>query len=108
MFCLDSFATGHLGISSSRHSNFELAVFDLDLRLGYLCNFRTMALNDVLLFNFCKLKTGSFILSFGLNVCTKRRPAAPKVPQDAFLEIFLSAASCDVLPFAHLRRQIRK
>lgn len=46
MLCLDNFATGHLGISSSHHVHFALAVFDLELRLGYLCNLKAVALND--------------------------------------------------------------
>lgn len=44
MLCLDNF--GHLGISSSHHVHFELAVFDLELRLVYLCNLKAVALND--------------------------------------------------------------
>lgn len=52
MLCLDDFAAGHLGISSSRHVNFELAaVFDLDLGLGYLCNLKAGTLNDILFFS---------------------------------------------------------
>lgn len=51
MLCLDNFAAGHLSISSSRNVNFELAVFDLDLGLGYLCNLKAVALNDILFFS---------------------------------------------------------
>lgn len=51
MLCLDHFATGHLGISSGHHVNFELALFDLDRRLGYLCNLEAVTLNDILFFS---------------------------------------------------------
>lgn len=51
MFYLDSFAAGHLGISSSGHVHFELAVFDLDLWQGYLCNLEAVALNEILFFS---------------------------------------------------------
>lgn len=44
---------------SSNFVNFALAVFDLDLRLGYLCNLKSVALNDIIFFSTqtCKFKT---------------------------------------------------
>lgn len=87
MFSLDGFAAGHLGISSSRHVNFELAVFDLDPRPGYLCNLKTMTLNNILFFGTrgqVFKKGGDHAVSIlDTFVC-----AAPEV-LDFFQEIFL-------------------
>lgn len=99
MFSLGSFAAGHLGISSSRHVNFELAVFDLDPRPGYLCNLKTMTLNNTLFFStrgqvFKRAITfASAVSILDTFVC-----AAPEV-LDFFQEIFLSAVSHDFFIF---------
>ena len=51
MLCLDDSDAGHLGISSSHHVHFERAVFDLELKLGYLCNLKAVTRNDILFFS---------------------------------------------------------
>ena len=68
MLCLDASATGHSRISSSHHVHFEWAVFDLDLRPGYLCNHGAATRNDILFFSTQPRVSnwGHFFLQFGL------------------------------------------
>ena len=68
MLCLDASAAGHSRISSSHHVHFEWAVFDLDLRPGYLCNHGAATRNDILFFSTQPRVSnwGHFFLQFGL------------------------------------------